>query len=195
MCARDRPSADRRGRAGRGGGPWTPYAQIARRTAVRSEGGERIGFPRKPLVPGGASRVARLKRRASEGSLDVPSYTVLKSVAHNLGHSFLNDMNTVDGFKSWVPQTLLELTISSGEATVHIDLLARTIAPSTFQTPDTSKSVNMYGDMLADLITRQGAVETVVEAADLRLAFDLQRSSDPARPGPRPVSLCRAHPG
>lgn len=115
-------------------------------------------------------------------------YKVLKSVAHNLGHSFLSDMNTVDGFVSFVPQQLLDIATDTGEPTVIFDFVARIVQPPVFESPEAMKSLAMYADMLEDLVIRQGAARDMVIEARLTLSFDLERT---ARSGSRrPHFVC-----
>jgi len=103
----------------------------------------------------------------------MPSYKVLKSVAHNLGHSFLSDMNTVDQFKSFIAEVLLDIAEDRSEPKVEIDLLAGTITPAAFRRSDIEESVRLYHRMLRRLVDDQGAAWSMVKAARLKLGFDL----------------------
>ena len=120
----------------------------------------------------GSEDDVRIQRwRFVEGTMS--KYKALKSVAHNLGHSFLSDMNTVDSFKSYVPETLFALACDNDLPRVVIDFFNGTVTPTTFSVPDVLKSVSMYRKVLPQLVERQGASWDAVRGAGLELVFDL----------------------
>jgi len=106
----------------------------------------------------------------------MPKYKVLKSVAHNLGHSFLSDMNTVDRFKTFIPQVLRDIAEEKGVATVEVDFMERSVSPAVFRRPDTEEAVGVYHDKLRRLVNDQGASWSMIDKARLRLQFDLAHS-------------------
>jgi len=93
-------------------------------------------------------------------------YKVLKSVAHNLGHSYLSLMNYVDG--DYIVEHLFRQARETGETRVEIDVLAGTIAPAVFQTP-----------VLAESVVR---VATTFYVTDAVPAQSSSRCSTPPRP-------------
>lgn len=101
----------------------------------------------------------------------MPRYKVLKSVAHNVGHSFLSDMNTMDGFTSFVPQQLFDVARKTDEDTVTIDFLKESIEPKVFEAPHIVQSLQQYRAMLEDLVVAQGAEWSMVRGACLTLRF------------------------
>ena len=114
-------------------------------------------------------------------------YKVLKSVAHNLGHSFLSDMNTGD-FKTFVPETIFQLALENHSPRVDIDFINQTVSPKVFDVPDVAKSVECYLKMLHALVEDQGSSWDFVREARLRLEFDLENTTEtkchPRRPKP-----------
>ena len=62
----------------------------------------------------------------------VPKYKNIKSVAHNLGHSFLSDMNLAGTWPDivMVPDVIYQAARASGEPVVRIDFFQGTVEPS-----------------------------------------------------------------
>jgi hypothetical protein len=106
------------------------------------------------------------------------NYKALKSVAHDLGHSFLSDKNTVDSFASYVPETLFALACAHALPRILIDFFKGTITPTVFAVGDVLKSVSLYKRALPRLVESQGASWDTVRGAGLELVFDL-----PGNPG------------
>ena len=101
------------------------------------------------------------------------NYKVLKSVAHDLGHSFLSDKNTVDSFKSYVPETLFALACDHALPRIQIDFFKGTITPTAFAVGDVLKSISLHKRVLPRLVESQGASWDTVRGAGLELVFDL----------------------
>jgi hypothetical protein len=102
-------------------------------------------------------------------------YKVLKNVAHDLGHSFLSDKNTVDSFESYVPETLFALACKHALPRILIDFFKGTITPTVFAVGDVLKSVSLYKRALPRLVESQGASWDTVRGAGLELVFDLPK--------------------
>jgi len=117
----------------------------------------------------------------------MPKYKVLGSVAHNLGHSFLSDMNGVPGRGvRWVivPERIYEIARDRGLDRVEIDFLSGSIEPKDFATREVQKAVGGYRKSLPDIVNRQGAHPSMVRAVTLELQFDLGTVvHDPREPG------------
>ncbi len=120
---------------------------------------------------------------------------VLKSVAHDLGHSFLSDKNSVDSFKSYVPETLFSLARTHALPRVLIDFFNGTVTPTTFAVQDVLKSVSLYKKALPRLVESQGASWDTVRGAGLELVFDLHEDSRAVVDGTpvTPSFKCRVH--
>jgi hypothetical protein len=125
----------------------------------------------------------------------MPKYKALKSVAHNLGHSFLSEMNTVDSFKSYVPETLFALACAHALPRIMIDFFNGAVTPTTFAVHDVLKSVSMYRKALPRLVDSHGASWDTVRGAGLELVFELP--TDPQalvdRAPVKPSFKCRVH--
>jgi len=103
------------------------------------------------------------------------NYKALKSVAHDLGRSFLSDKNTVDSFKSYVPETLFALACDHALPRIQIDFFNGTITPTAFAVGDVLKSLSMYKRALPRIVESQGASWDAVRGAGLELVFDLPK--------------------
>ena len=106
------------------------------------------------------------------------SYKVLKSVAHNLGHSYLSLMNYVSD--DYIVEHLFRRAWETGETHVTIDVLGGTIDPPAFRTPVLVDSVARQRAWLGRLVQSSGAALDMVSAARMEIAFDLAA----ARPHP-----------
>ena len=122
------------------------------------------------------------------------NYKVLKSVAHDLGQSFLSETNTVDSSKSYVPETLFALACTHSLPRVLIDFFNGTVTPTAFAVRDVLKSVSLYRKVLPQLVTNQGASWDTIRGAGLELVFDLPedaRALDPRTV--KPSFKCSVH--
>jgi hypothetical protein len=125
----------------------------------------------------------------------VSKYKALKSVAHDLGQSFLSETNTVDSSKSYVPETLFALACTHSLPRILIDFFNVTVTPTAFAVRDVLKSVTLYRKVLPQLVASQGASWDTVRGAGLELVFDLPTDSR-AVPEPgaiKPSFKCSVH--
>lgn len=104
-------------------------------------------------------------------------YKNIKSVAHNIGYSFLSDMNAVGEGSRYiiVPQRLFETAVEARLPEVHIDFLARHVEPPAAKIPEVEQAVGNYARWLPDLLASQNVSPEAVVGATLTLAFDYER--------------------
>jgi hypothetical protein len=123
------------------------------------------------------------------------NYKVLKSVAHDLGQSFLSDKNSVDSFKSYVPERLFTLARDHALPRIQIDFFNGTITPTAFAVGDVLKSISLYKRALPRLVESQGASWDTVRGAGLELVFELPTDSPAATNGKSvtPSFRCSVH--
>jgi hypothetical protein len=110
-------------------------------------------------------------------------YKVLKSVAHNLGHSFLSDSNAAGDPWTYVAPQLYQNMKRQGLPKVTIDFLAQTVTPAAAATPLVIQSVGWYQTMLERMLKAERLDLASLTSATLELAFDLENPLTP--PGPR----------
>lgn len=104
-------------------------------------------------------------------------YKNIKSVAHNLGHSFLSDMNAVTsrGKYEVVPDILFEQAAERRIPGLEIDFLSRQVVPPEMASDVTEQSVVNYGRELFRLCEAQGVDAASIKAATLTIEFDYTR--------------------
>ena len=105
-------------------------------------------------------------------------YKNIKSVAHNLGHSFLSDMNAsgVGGGYTIVPELLFAAAESARAPEVRIDLIARTVSPHSLASAVVQDSVSNYARMLFRLCADQNVDAPAIRSATIAIAFDYSRT-------------------
>jgi hypothetical protein len=104
----------------------------------------------------------------------MPKYKNIKSVAHNIGHSFLSDMNMLGSGKGYVlvPEEIYFVAKAANEPVVRIDLITAEIEPAAIATPNIRESVEIYTRKLPELLVSQSVEPQMVRSALLELRFD-----------------------
>src|SRR4051812_6632744 len=110
----------------------------------------------------------------------VPKYKNIKSVAHNLGHSFLSDVNLAGTWPDivMVPDMIYQAARASEEPLVRIDFFRKTVEPAAVATDIVREAVGHYARGLPRLLESQSVLPAMVTGAELTLRFDF----DGARP-------------
>jgi hypothetical protein len=98
-------------------------------------------------------------------------YKVLKSVAHNIGHSFTSLMNYVGD--DYVMGHVLRLARLTGRDTLTIDFVTGYAAPVELLQEPISEIPARYTDFFWNLVKRQGSDRSCVKAAALTLHYDI----------------------
>ena len=112
------------------------------------------------------------------GTVAVARYKVLKSVAHNIAHSFTSTLNW--GENDYVMGNLLRRARETGCDTLTIDLLGGEAEPKSLAVPVIRRAARHYADRFRALIAAQGSDLSLVTAALLTVRYDLSV----ARPSP-----------
>ena len=104
-------------------------------------------------------------------------YKNIKSVAHNLGHSFLSDMNAVSdrGRYHIVPAEIFALAEQRAQPRVVVDFLERSVEPQAFATPTVHQAVVNYARDLFRLCEAQNVSAESITSAKLISEFDYLR--------------------
>ena len=104
-------------------------------------------------------------------------YKNIKSVAHNIGHSFLSDMNALsqDGRYIIVPRLLFQAAEKARATRVTIDLVNGVIKPAEAATAEVREAVGYYVRRLPELLASQNVDPTAVKGATLSIEFDYSR--------------------
>jgi len=112
----------------------------------------------------------------------MPRYKVLRSVAHNIGHSFTSLMNYADD--DYVMGHILRFARQSGRDTLTIDFVAGTGTPRQLLRKPLSEVPARYTKFFWDLVHRHGSERSYVARASLTVRFDLSQER-PARDAPQ----------
>ena len=108
-------------------------------------------------------------------------YKALRSVAHNLGHSYLSLMNYVQD--DYIVEHLFRRARETGQTRIHIDVLRGTIDPPAFRIPVLTDSVERERAMFGRLVQSGGAALDMVSAVHMEIEFDLAARPSPTVPG------------
>ncbi len=104
----------------------------------------------------------------------MPKLKVLKSVAHNLAHSYLSLMNYIDG--EYTAERLFQIAKDSGENQIHIDVLNKIIRPEIYNTPEIQKSLIYMEKSFDSLINPEKITRDYIKSVEIRIAFHLDQT-------------------
>ena len=103
-------------------------------------------------------------------------YKVIKSAAHNLGHSFTSAMNY--GPDDYVMSYLVRAALASGQEELQVDLLSGVAGPPALLDGPLVASVARYREWLPKLVASHSVRPEAVVAAGMTLRIGIQRASD-----------------
>lgn len=109
-------------------------------------------------------------------------YKVLKSVAHNIGHSFTSLMNYAGD--DYVMGHILRFARSTGHDTLTFDFVKREAGPPELLATPISEVPVRYTQWFWDLVQRHGSDRSLVQSATLTLRYDIATKC-PLRSSPR----------
>jgi hypothetical protein len=98
-------------------------------------------------------------------------YKVLKSVAHNVGHSFTSLTNYAGG--DYVMGHVLQLARNSGCDTLTIDFVKSEAGPPELLASPIFEVVARYTNWFWHLVERHGSDRSLVQTATLILRYDI----------------------
>ncbi|TSJ47996.1 hypothetical protein [Fluviicola chungangensis] len=101
-------------------------------------------------------------------------YKTLKSVAHNIGSSFISTMNYYKG--DYVLGHIQKQMQSSGLSKLEIDLLNNYSQPTTLITEPIQSSIQGYVSWFPKLVNDSGSDISLVTQAKLIIEFDFTKS-------------------
>lgn len=94
-------------------------------------------------------------------------YKVLRSTAHNYGHSFVSDVNMAP--HDYVMCHLLRAAHRAGDSELTVDLLSGHAEPTALLPPPVADAVQAYVRGFGPHVQRSGAALDMVSAARLRV--------------------------
>jgi hypothetical protein len=103
----------------------------------------------------------------------VARYKVLKSVAHNLAHSFVSVMNYAG--TDYTMCHLIRQAKRTGSRVLRIDFIDRSVGPVELLNTAILRSVEAYSKDFGRLVTASGAALDMIDAADLEIRVAIGR--------------------
>jgi len=98
-------------------------------------------------------------------------YKVLKSIAHNLGHSFTSLMNYY--YNDYIMGHLLARARETGLSELKLDFIRKTAEPKDLNVPPISESVNNYFESFPDFVQKSGSHLKYISSANMTISYDL----------------------
>ena len=100
----------------------------------------------------------------------MPSYKVLKNIAHNLGHSFLSLMNY--RADDYVVEHIFRTVRAANAPHVRIDVLKATIEPPALRSEIIQEAAVDARAWFEDLAVSQGSSLDYIRSVEIRIDFD-----------------------
>ena len=104
----------------------------------------------------------------------MPRMKILKSIAHNVAHSYLSLMNYIDG--EYTVERLFQLAKESKQTNIVIDILMRTIEPQIYVIPEIEKSLIYLEKTFDSLIKAEKITREHILSAVITIEFDLEKT-------------------
>jgi len=102
----------------------------------------------------------------------MPRMKMLKSIAHNVEHSYLSLMNYIDG--DYTVERLFQLAKESKQTNIEINILQKSIEPVIYETPSIKLSLVYLEETLRKLLQSEGIELINIQSAKIRISFDLE---------------------
>lgn len=103
----------------------------------------------------------------------MPKYKVLKSVAHNFGHSFISLENF--SINDYILGHIVKTARICGESNLELDILLKKWLPSKLVTPIVAERLLSYCVRFQELVTSAGSSIELVKTAKMNLFIDLEK--------------------
>jgi len=123
---------------------------------------------------------AELERYTATGRRRNVKYKNIKSVAHNLGHSFLSDMNaaTIRGEYVFISQRLFAAAAASRVEHIAVDFVTGQVAPDSIRSPELLTAVIQYAESLPRLLESQNVSPNAIVGARLTIDIDYEHARE-----------------
>lgn len=104
----------------------------------------------------------------------MPRMKMLKSIAHNVAHSYLSLMNYIDG--EYTVERLFQIAKESKQTEISIDILQQSIKPLVYETKNIKTSLIYLKNSLESLLSSEKIPLVNIQSAIIRISFDLQQT-------------------
>lgn len=102
----------------------------------------------------------------------MPRMKMLKSIAHNVAHSYLSLMNYIDG--EYTVERLYQIAKESKQTNIVIDILQKSIEPPVYATPQIKLSLIYLEDTFKSQLNSEEIPLKNIKYATIRISFDLE---------------------
>lgn len=99
---------------------------------------------------------------------------VLKSIAHNVAHSYLSLMGYID--ENYIVEFIFQIAKEQNEPNVRIDILKMKIEPEEFRIPTILESLEYLKDTLERLLVSDHLSFADIDNAEIVIEFDLNKT-------------------
>jgi hypothetical protein len=104
----------------------------------------------------------------------MPRMKMLKSIAHNVAHSYLSLMNYIDG--EYTVERLFQIAKESKQTIIVIDILIRSIEPQIYVVSEIEKSLIYLEKTFDSLIKAEEITREHILSAVITIEFDLEKT-------------------
>ncbi len=111
----------------------------------------------------------------------MPTHKALRSVAHNLGTSFLSMTNYLEN--TFVVQHLLMAARDAHVSSLTIDLLAGTIHPERARSKAIARALGYVREQLRDMVVRSNSDMSYIASARMEITFRFAQKIPGTPPG------------
>lgn len=103
----------------------------------------------------------------------MPRLKMLKSIAHNVAHSYLSLMNYIDG--EYTVERLFQIAKKSKQTYIVIDILHQSIEPPIYSTPEIEISLVYLKKSFQNLLGSESIPENSIQSARIKIDFILKK--------------------
>lgn len=104
----------------------------------------------------------------------MPKLKVLKSIGHNLAHSFLSLMNYIDD--DYIIEHIFGIAKSTSKTFITVDVLNQSIQPVEYCTPSIIKSLHYLKSDFLRLLQAEHLSYDHINSAIITIDFDLSKT-------------------
>lgn len=104
----------------------------------------------------------------------MPRMKMLKSIAHNVAHSYLSLMNYIDG--EYTVERLFQIAKESKQTSIVIDILQQSIEPPIYSKTNIKLSLIYLKNSLESLLSSEKITLDNIQSAKIKIYFNLKET-------------------
>lgn len=102
----------------------------------------------------------------------MPRMKMLKSIAHNVAHSYLSLMDYING--DYTVERLFQIAKDTKQTNIVINIIQKLIEPSVYSTPEINISLDYLYNTFDRLLSSENIPLSSIKSAEIRINFDLE---------------------